>query len=915
MCGEEGLTTEKGAEEPLRMQDCAALPGPVLLTDPTSVPARLVAAIAKAKVQELQSRGFKAMQLSAEKCAVERHGVAGAIFHTVKFLTSYDFTKVSRLIIDGEQAHEVVDPADSSKLFYRAVPVTIQPKASGSMKLVFVYVYCDRSPLMHWALANSKGEQVTLISSLGTVDNKDGRGAVQAISLSIFPGGPDIVYARWLAAQDAIGARTANSQQVRDEKCEHSEQSITPIIESESGTYIDGATPAERLERLKATWARMSVSERLCLMSCGREAQAFALKCYEAVVELTAAARNMARLGLYAGFEGCELVAALEFIPEDESGGRRERPRGVLFGRSLADHADVWGALERALPRWGLAGRTPLPPGRWVSLLEPTPSSWAQLEAALAALLEQKLLLMPRPTLPAAVPATNEVSRADAPTARASTAAARRRRKRAVAASAAVATAGSPGQVDTTTDADDAAAAAVASEPSNAAAAAGTPHAASAAAAVGGADVDPGAARVAPEELSGESESESLRGSSSQSDSERAELATRRDSAEDGEDGFEAPWSGTTVVQDSLASDPGSGWQRVGPRRRPRGRGACIATAVLAAAPVDTEGGSDASDRGSHELDESDEHRVSQEDEANWHSSLSSTNTPVSCDDSSSRCMVGFVEDLQGLCRLAKGWQTSVRSAKATHDKNSSDLWESRRKENASWRIWHMKKQRFRKGSCAALFDARATDEDHAYLQCLGSCTLGKLCTCIPDPMRSSPSGGTSHDGNRSPSEGGASEKSPSNGSSTHSEEQDIMDVFGLPPGLDTPAGEPITPWCKLFRSVPDHNVGVHAHKAARRRRENAVWRRWWAVHRGEEDWLQGCQDLALFPPTPTSTYPGTPRAASETGRTEFPSPIAQIAPPIVYIPVPAELASEVQRYAQQLILARSQSLGRLHVG
>mmetsp|Transcript_107334 Transcript_107334/g.346616 ORF Transcript_107334/g.346616 Transcript_107334/m.346616 type:complete len:251 (-) Transcript_107334:38-790(-) len=202
-------------------------------------------------------------------------------------------------------------------------------------------------------------------------------------------------------------------------------------------------------------------------------------------------------------------------------------------------------------------------------------------------------------------------------------------------------------------------------------------------------------------------------------------------------------------------------------------------------------------------------------------------------------------------------------------------------------------------------------------LKCAGGCQIGKICTCHPNPWQPSPVLGAGLGGGSSgalqSSSGGTSSGSNAGGSGSGTD-QLLSKCFRGPPGLEVEGARedapgPTTAWSRLLRGhqhpqAPASSVygaPLHANVAARRRHENAAWRHWWAAHqRGEGGALPGeLPAHLLFPPTPTSTYPGTPRGDEPSPFGCFGQPLVA---PVVYFPVPVHLAVYVQQFLETLL-------------
>jgi len=877
------------------------LPDPVGLEGQGSVAARFAAAIVKAKVEDMQEQGTKALPLSVSGCHVERHGTAGALFHVVQFQTSYDFAKVSRLHVDAENTQEVVDPTACTsegvkeELLLRGVPVVLQAGNSAKVKLVFAYVYREPCPLIHWVLANSRGEQVTLISTI--VSNGTEDGGQQQRSMFVFPGGPAEVYTEWAAAEACISATpAADSAKSRVQR--RSPASLAPA-----------ACSTMDVLQLKALWTSMTVHERIGSMSFGRTLRDLAIRCFAAVAELNLAARRSADLGFYAGFDGLVLVPALEFVPDP--GGRPDRPLGMMFGTRLALNPDVPAIVERVLSRAGSARRSVQPPAKWASLLQPLPSSWAGLEAALAALLEQRFIHLlsgirsrarqsEEETAAAAEGEAEKVSTAERGPSRATRR--RRRGNAAVVSAPAEPAAGGPEE-------------AVAQQACEGTLPEEQPPPRAAAE---GAELAEAGCEAGPHLDDAEQDEEAG----------QRQPSTDEDEAQDGPPKVETAVHATpaepplvSVESEAVETIQADGeWQRVAPRRRRRPAAQPAAADACVEPPAHP--ASSSSDRGAAGVQRPMPQDHTPLRRAGSHPSLAGV--PEEAEEGG--------DVLPRIEQLLRGWQASVWIAEAGRDASAADLWQSRRNENASWRLWFLEQHRKAVGHSAGQAQATVaagepvlSREEPSCLICAGGCSVGRICRCQPDPWQAPLAPAVTGTSGSCPtsSSGSLSGSNVHSGSDGRSgTDQMLAECFAPPPGMDDEVdGRVYTPWRRLLRGLGPlggfATASSHAHKAAQRRSENAAWRRWWATHQADGG-FQAEQRLAdlCFPPTPTSTYPGTPRGELHDGLSDFfpggmAGPLAPAAAPqLVYLPVPLHLAPQVHQYIQQLLSLEQAAVG-----
>lgn len=313
----------------------------ISLEDPQSVEFRLSAAIMRAKVEALQEQGFKALPLSATRFRKACYGPAQALFHLCSFQTSYDFTKISRLHVDGDNTQEIVDPTKSEQCSLRAVPVVLQPANLSSMKFVFVYIYKERCPLVNWVLENVRGSRTTLISYTADLPqaSPEGDAAQQRCSMYVFPGSPEEVYATWSAAR-ACSAKVETLNTAEPPGKSTSTMNYCPSTEFS-------------MALLKAVWAKMTVNERVQSMSFGKDLQALVSRCHTICGELGAATRMTASLGLHTGFKDLALVPALEFVPGHDRSV--QLPAGMMFSAALVLRPDtIFGTFWPRLSKVGV---------------------------------------------------------------------------------------------------------------------------------------------------------------------------------------------------------------------------------------------------------------------------------------------------------------------------------------------------------------------------------------------------------------------------------------------------------------------------------------------------------------------------------------------------------------------------------
>jgi hypothetical protein len=116
--------------------------------------------------------------------------------------------------------------------------------------------------------------------------------------------------------------------------------------------------------------------------------------------------------------------------------------------------------------------------------------------------------------------------------------------------------------------------------------------------------------------------------------------------------------------------------------------------------------------------------------------------------------------------------------------------------------------------------------------------------------------------------------------------------------------------WPVLLRRLPSLSSPSRAHAATEWRRVNAVWRGWWAAHQSDKGDLRYFQPELMFPSTPTSTSPGTPRSSSFDCEPDFcdgaPWTVQCSQPQLVFLPVPLQFATQVQDYIQSLITSHT---------
>jgi len=241
--------------------------------------------------------------------------------------------------------------------------------------------------------------------------------------------------------------------------------------------------------------------------------------------------------------------------------------------------------------------------------------------------------------------------------------------------------------------------------------------------------------------------------------------------------------------------------------------------------------------------------------------------------------------------RLLRGWQAALWASEAcsrwdgprlSHGAGSR-YWSAKRNENACWRRCYLERARAhaKRPEQGGVKGPFCFQHDSCRV-----CVEGKVCSCPPDPLQP-----------------------------LRTLEPESCDPVAPqpPPGLgwedchDQTLG-PGAAWRHLLRGThalslqgAPENISLLADNpeealAARLRHKNVAWRRWWVAERG-----QVFQPSMVFPPTPTASQEGTPRAEPLTlpQANAFHMPLYPS--PVLYVPVPLHLAAAVQQYADQL--------------
>lgn len=898
--------------------DVDSEPVAISFDDQTSVPSRLAEALVKAKVESLQEQGVKALPLSVMRCAREYHGTPPTVFHCVELKTNYDFNKVESLQVDGENAQELVDPKDPNKFVLRAVAVVIKPTKVADLVFVFAYVYTKRQPLIRWSLTNTKGDQVTLVSYMvENVENveKDSetQQTQQSCSMFIFPGCPAALCAKFsfMNKENRMYSDAKNSEALAN--------SEKPAVQKEEPSgQQDNVTPKSRLQQLKDVWATMSVTERIAAMRFGKAVQPTVLRCYQAVTGLHEYARLSADLGFSTGLQGFHLVQALEFVPSPE--GHRDRPVGLMFSPSLALHPNVWEVLDNALPGWGAQRKLHIfPPNRWPALFEPPASSWAQLEVQLARLLEQKFLggltvVLNERVKAASVAASKETKVAQQQAAKSrkgkKNVAAKAKTQR-VAQTAANGVERKEGSVTMSEGPKD-----------------GVKR-----------DID---AQAEENDAKYDIDSQAQAGTQEDEDEEGEQEEDTEDSKDGSINGSECCEDSNVIdvtsqiesAEDCYRSENADGhdfdfpsWQKVGPRRGRRGQvDNALSSPMEMAESNDNSNDTSTSQapdfaqqRGIGAYDSSE--KLTEKSERTSMPNRSMATPTVQCqreDPMSWRDVVldeGYstpTKDHQvfpsspslstngsatgegaapAIEQVARGWQASVCAMETANGPVDPQFWRSRRNENASWRLWYMETKK-------ASPIKSPIKNDVMCLNCGGGRICG-ICDCSPDPWQA-PASNAPAPG--MPQTNPSSTPSDSTLGSSTDYNHLLSECFNCT-GLDEDQLDENlvmqTPWRRLLKGPPPGLAPVDEpirkdFKVQERRRRNAAWRHWWARHQNSPDRTPA---LPFFPPTPTSTCPPSPRSCDPY----FVGPGPELGSATVYLPVPLELAAEVQQYVEYL--------------
>lgn len=186
-----------------------------------------------------------------------------------------------------------------------------------------------------------------------------------------------------------------------------------------------------------------------------------------------------------------------------------------------------------------------------------------------------------------------------------------------------------------------------------------------------------------------------------------------------------------------------------------------------------------------------------------------------------------------------------------------------------------------------------------------------EICECFPNPwqphLSTTPAGipsiselpsedtSSTSEATESPESSGA-RTTPSDDSNRLLEE-----CFYRHPSTDEDTDEDQlgTRWRQLLQgpppglTTPEESMGQDGHVYFRRR-QNAAWRHWWAMHQNSIDYNP---KMPIFPPTPTSTCPPSPSMS-------FRPPLLMeqdIDSSVVYMPVPVECVPKVHQFLENL--------------
>eukprot|EP00931_Biecheleriopsis_adriatica_P065879 TRINITY_DN40335_c0_g1_i1.p1 TRINITY_DN40335_c0_g1~~TRINITY_DN40335_c0_g1_i1.p1 ORF type:complete len:639 (+),score=131.91 TRINITY_DN40335_c0_g1_i1:66-1982(+) len=620
------------------------------------------------------------------------------------------------------------------------------------------------------------------------------------------------------------------------------------------------------LEEVTAVWASLSVAQKIDTLSFGRGHHEIASKCKEAFVELQRASQLLAAtVGVHTNLKEFVLVSSMEFISSDRTG----QLRGMTFGPKLISRGDMWDVLERALPGWCRSGTPSVHESRWPSLLEPLPTTWHQLETVLSAILEQRFLRLRCGTLDAETDAHKKQQVIVDKTTEEC-----KRKKKKTRASQKGTKQKQPHQPYPTVAAqvNEGEVSVQASEENE------------------GTD----ACELKREQLEEVADVELQRVSEDvpEEQNREAEEGANVDRSELQNQKLDDTHEKETEVLSDDDEQQGT-WQPVQSRRKrqeERVRFASAADDCDQAHPGVAEDEAEDSTAAACGSDE--------EDESLCNPDLWRFRVPVSY-------LRRSKETMPRIERLMRSWrEASIKAEREWRDtRGSMRHWHLRRKDNASWRLWYIEKMQPDKRN-----DPKSLLEDLEPMSCLRCAkgeNVGMACHCcmkvfdrrsgFPDPKADNDTDTNSTTcTDPSPRAFGDSGSAVSPLASSQQEVDDLLADCFAPLPADTEQDP--HDWQQLLCGVP--NTVETAVKLARR--ENATWTHWATVN-----WVKKADDhlpTLLFPATPTSTAPCTPRSGfpDTTFYTEHTETSHMM--PVVNFSVPLHIAPQVHQFIESLL-------------
>jgi len=260
------------------------------------------------------------------------------------------------------------------------------------------------------------------------------------------------------------------------------------------------------------------------------------------------------------------------------------------------------------------------------------------------------------------------------------------------------------------------------------------------------------------------------------------------------------------------------------------------------------------------------------------------------------------LDELTDLEKMIRSWRESILKIGPSNDQKGPRTpaceWHQRRKENAAWRVWFMAQG---KGGNHALPGFVNDLAPSSCVACARGENIGMVCSCCMQLLDRS-SGYQESDGDSSSSPASQSTLTPNAKDTRWMADMDgtdtlLAECFASPLILDedTDTGQEqlVAPdWQYLFRR---HMPNVVATAGYSVRSQNAFWTKWISAYKLGEARQESHGPNLIFPATPTSSAPGSPRLENTA------VDLGQMVP-VVNFQVPLHIAPQVHAYIQKLL-------------